>query len=80
MKKVLLTAALAVAGMVGVSAQTSGVEGTVHVGIPVGNASDVSSFNLGVDLAYLHPIANNFKLGVDMQTKIGVLVKLHFYN
>ena len=63
MKKVLLTAALAVAGMVGVSAQTSGVEGTVHVGIPVGNASDVSSFNLGVDLAYLHPIANNFKLG-----------------
>ncbi|WP_312356372.1 hypothetical protein [Empedobacter sp.] len=63
MKKVLLTAALAVAGMVGVSAQTSGVEGTVHVGFPVGNASDVSSFNLGVDLAYLHPIANNFKLG-----------------
>ena len=48
MKKVLLTAAFAVAGMVGVSAQTSGVEGTGHVGIPVGNASDVSSFNLGL--------------------------------
>lgn len=63
MKKVLLTAAFAVAGMVGVSAQTSGVEGTVHVGIPVGSASDISSFNLGVDLAYLHPISNNFKLG-----------------
>ena len=63
MKKVLLTAAFAVAGMVGVSAQTSGVEGTVHVGIPVGSASDYSSFNVGVDLAYLHPIADNFKLG-----------------
>ena len=63
MKKVLLTAAFAVAGMVGVSAQTSGVEGTVHVGIPVGSASDISSFNLGVDLAYLHPVSNNFKLG-----------------
>ena len=63
MKKVLLTAAFAVAGMVGVSAQTTGVEGTVHVGIPVGDAADVSSFNIGVDLAYLHPIANNFKLG-----------------
>ncbi|MFV0181361.1 porin family protein [Empedobacter falsenii] len=63
MKKVLLTAAFAVAGMVGVSAQTSGVEGTVHVGIPVGSASDVSSFNVGVDLAYLHPLSNNFKLG-----------------
>ena len=63
MKKVLLTAAFAVAGMVGVSAQTSGVEGTVHVGIPVGDAADYSSFNVGVDLAYLHPIADNFKLG-----------------
>ena len=63
MKKVLLTAAFAVAGMVGVSAQTTGVEGTVHVGIPVGDAADYSSFNVGVDLAYLHPIADNFKLG-----------------
>ncbi len=63
MKKVLLTAAFAVAGLVGVSAQTSGVEGTVHVGIPVGSASDISSFNVGVDLAYLHPVAENFKLG-----------------
>ncbi|MGV0941464.1 hypothetical protein [Empedobacter sp. ULE_I140] len=63
MKKVLLTAAFAVAGMVGVSAQTTGIEGTVHVGIPVGETADVSSFNIGVDLAYLHPIANNFKLG-----------------
>ena len=63
MKKVLLTAAFAVAGLVGVSAQTSGVEGTVHVGIPVGDAADYSSFNVGVDLAYLHPIADNFKLG-----------------
>ncbi len=63
MKKVLLTAAFAVAGLVGVSAQTSGVEGTVHVGIPVGDTSDVSSFNIGVDLAYLHPVAQNFKLG-----------------
>lgn len=63
MKKVLFTAAFAVAGLVSVSAQTSGVEGTVHVGIPVGDASDFSSFNLGVDLAYLHPITSNFKLG-----------------
>ena len=63
MKKVLLTAAFAVAGLVGVSAQTSGVEGTVHVGIPVGDAADYSSFNVGVDLAYLHPITTNFKLG-----------------
>ena len=64
MKKVLLTAAFAVAGMVGVSAQTSGVEGGVHIGIPVGDAADYSSFNLGVDLAYLHPVASNVRLGI----------------
>lgn len=63
MKKVLLTAAFAVAGMIGVSAQTTGIEGGVHIGIPVGNASDVSSFNLGADVAYLHPVASNIKLG-----------------
>lgn len=62
MKKVFFAAAFAVIGLVGVNAQT-GVEGTVHVGIPVGQASDVSSFNLGVDLAYLHPVANNFRAG-----------------
>ncbi|MDM1522194.1 hypothetical protein HX088_02725 [Empedobacter sp. 225-1] len=64
MKKVLLTAAFAVAGMVGVSAQTTGVEGGVHIGIPVGDAADYSSFNLGVDLAYLHPVASNVRLGI----------------
>lgn len=62
MKKLFFAAAFAAIGLVGVNAQT-GVEGTVHVGIPVGDTSDVSSFNVGVDLAYLHPIANNFKLG-----------------
>ena len=64
MKKVLLTAAFAVAGMVGVSAQTTGVEGGVHIGIPVGDAADRASFNVGVDLAYLHPVASNVRLGV----------------
>ncbi len=63
MKKVLLSAAFAVAGLVGVSAQTTGIEGGVHIGIPVGSASDISSFNLGADVAYLHPVAENFKVG-----------------
>ncbi|GGE96702.1 hypothetical protein SAMN05443634_1142 [Chishuiella changwenlii] len=63
MKKVLFTAAFAVAGLVSVSAQTTGIEGAVHVGIPVGETADVYSFNIGADLAYLHPVSNNFKLG-----------------
>ena len=62
MKKIVLTIAFAIIGVVGVKAQT-GFEGTVHVGIPVGDASSVSSFNLGVDVAYLYPVASNFKLG-----------------
>ena len=62
MKKLLFAAAFAAVGLVGVNAQT-GVKGTVHVGIPVGDAGDFSSFNIGVDLAYLHPVADNFKLG-----------------
>ena len=62
MKKLFFAAAFAAVGLVGVNAQT-GVEGTVHVGIPVGDTSDAYSFNIGVDLAYLHPVADNFKLG-----------------
>lgn len=62
MKKLFFAAAFAAIGLVGVNAQT-GFEGTVHVGIPVGDTSDVSSFNLGVDFAYLWPVANNFSLG-----------------
>jgi len=62
MKKLFFAAAFAAIGLVGVNAQT-GFEGTVHVGVPVGDTADASSFNLGVDLAYLWPVANNFSLG-----------------
>jgi hypothetical protein len=62
MKKLFFAAAFAAIGLVGVNAQT-GVEGSLHVGIPVGDASKVSSFNLGADVAYLHPVASNFKVG-----------------
>ena len=62
MKKLFFAAAFAAIGLVGVNAQT-GFEGTVHVGIPVGDTADVSSFNLGVDLGYLWTLAPDFKLG-----------------
>ena len=35
-----------------------------YIGLPVGDLADLNSFNLGVDVAYLYPIAENFKLGV----------------
>lgn len=64
MKKLVLAAAVAVFGIAGVNAQTTGVEAGVHIGIPVGDIADYSSFNVGLDVAYLHPISSNFKLGV----------------
>lgn len=63
MKKLFFAAAFAAIGLVGVNAQT-GFEGTVHVGVPVGDTSDVSSFNLGVDFGYLWPVANDLGLGI----------------
>lgn len=62
MKKLLLLGAFGIAGLV--SAQTSGLKGSVHVGLPVGDVADFYSLNLGVDLAYLWPVATNFQAGI----------------
>ena len=62
MKKLLFAAAFAAIGTVGVNAQT-GVEGGVNIGLPVGKTSDISSFNVGVNLGYLTPIADNLQIG-----------------
>jgi len=62
MKKLLFTAAFAAFGLVGVNAQT-GVEGGVHIGLPIGKTADVSSFNIGVNVGYLAPVADNFYVG-----------------
>lgn len=54
MKKLILMAAIAVFGL---SNAQSGFTLGAHVGLPVGDASDVSSFTLGVDGAYRWPVA-----------------------
>lgn len=61
MKKLILTAAIAVFGL---SNAQSGFTLGAHVGLPVGDASDVSSFTLGVDGAYRWPVAAEFNLGI----------------
>lgn len=51
MKKVFLVAAFTVAGFIGVNAQKSFQFGAgVNVGLPVGDASDFTSFAAGVEL------------------------------
>lgn len=63
MKKVLLVGAIALFGAV--NAQTAGnFKLGAHIGLPVGDSSDFSSFLAGVDVAYMWPISADFNLGV----------------
>ena len=60
MKKLFLTGALALFGAL--SAQT-GFKAGAHIGFPMGDLGKGYSFNVGADVAYLHPIAENLKIG-----------------
>lgn len=63
MKKMFLVGALALFGAV--NAQEKGnFKVGAHLGLPTGELAKGYSFNLGFDAAYLHPVAENFKLGV----------------
>ena len=61
MKKIFLLAAMAVFGFA--SAQ-AGFKLGAHIGIPVSDAGDASSFTLGLDGAYMWNVAPSFDLGV----------------
>lgn len=60
MKKFFLVGALALFGAV--NAQT-GLKVGAHIGLPVGDASEVSSFNVGADVSYLYPVTAQFRVG-----------------
>ena len=61
MKKLFLVGAIALCGAM--NAQT-GFKLGAHVGLPVGDIKDLSSVNLGVDAAYMWPVASEFNLGI----------------
>lgn len=64
MKKTLLLGAFALLGFAA-SAQTTGqFKIGANIGVPVGDASNVTSFTIGVDAAYQWRIAENFDLGI----------------
>lgn len=63
MKKLLLTAAIAVFAMMGTQAQ-EGFKLGAHIGLPLGDIDDATSLNLGLDVAYHWNIAEGFDLGV----------------
>ena len=64
MKKLFLTGALALFGLMSAQKTESGIRLGVNAGIPVGDCGKFTTFTAGVDLAYLYPLAENFRLGV----------------
>ena len=64
MKKLFLTGALALFGLMNAQKTESGIRLGVNAGIPVGDFGKFTTFTAGVDLAYLYPLTENFRLGV----------------
>ena len=63
MRKILFSvAALFTFGAM--SAQEGGFSLGLHAGIPMGDIKDNSSANFGVDVAYMWPMGEGFKLGI----------------
>lgn len=63
MKKLLFSASLALCTVLGVNAQSTNFEAGAYAAFPVGDASDFSSFNLGVTAAYYWDVVDNLKIG-----------------
>ena len=77
MKKLMLIGALALFGSM--SAQ-AGFKLGAHVGLPVGDASDVSSFVAGVDASYLFPVSAEVNLGITSGYNIFFGKDVHGYK
>lgn len=56
-----MVAAMAVFGL---SSAQEGFKLGAHIGVPVADAGDASSFNLGLDAAYMWNVAPSFDLGI----------------
>jgi len=62
MKKVVLVAAFALVGLT-VQAQ-EGFKAGINLGLPIGDAGDVASFSVGLDVMYHWKVSEDFDLGV----------------
>ncbi|MDR2207343.1 MAG: hypothetical protein LBE36_14425 [Flavobacteriaceae bacterium] len=59
MKKLFLVGALALFGAMNAQFKVG-----AHVGLPMGDAGDMFSLNIGIDAAYTWQVAENFDLGI----------------
>jgi len=62
--KIIILSVLAVFAFGAAQAQDGGFKAGVHLGLPMGDAGDVYSFNFGLDVAYMWGISDNFHAGV----------------
>ncbi|AUC84432.1 hypothetical protein CW731_03560 [Polaribacter sp. ALD11] len=67
MKKVFFIAFLAVASLGELNAQEGVLNGGFNIGVPTGDASDISNLTLGAELNYMFPVADGFTLGPSVQ-------------
>lgn len=63
MKKLFLSAAIAVFGIFSMSAQGN-LNAGINLGLPVGDAGDGWTFNVTLDVNYLWDAGENFKAGI----------------
>lgn len=63
MRKIILSV-LAVFAFGAAQAQDGGFKAGVHLGLPMGDAGDIYSFNFGLDVAYMWAISDDFQAGV----------------
>jgi hypothetical protein len=78
MKKIILTVA-AVFAFGFANAQDGKFKVGAHIGLPMGDIKDVSSLNLGADLAYVWNVADKFTAGV-VTGYTSYLGKTYTYN
>jgi len=64
MKKILLSAIAFMAFGFAAQAQEGGFQAGIHLGAPMGDAGDFSSFNFGVDVSYLWAVGDDFSAGL----------------
>ncbi len=65
MKKLILSAvALFAFGFANAQDDDGGFRVGIHVGLPMGDVKDISSFNAGIDLAYMWSVGDGFEVGV----------------
>lgn len=63
MKRLTLVFACMLTGLLSMNAQGDFRAGA-HLGIPVGDASDFTSFTIGADVSYLWPVSDMFSAGI----------------